>query len=83
LFTKNIAFDVWSPYLALVLGVQAIHPHYTLVNSDLLRFAHDQQWQVNVWTVNDPDVASRLVRLGVDGLIGDKPEVLLAQRQQP
>jgi glycerophosphoryl diester phosphodiesterase len=81
LFTKNIAFDVWSPYLALVLGVQAIHPHYTLVNADLLRFAHDQQWQVNAWTVNEPDVASRLLALGVDGLIGDKPEMLLQQRQ--
>jgi glycerophosphoryl diester phosphodiesterase len=32
--------------------------------------------QVIVWTVNDPDAMSELIRLGVTGIISDFPERL-------
>jgi glycerophosphoryl diester phosphodiesterase len=37
-------------------------------------------WKVNVWTVNEPAEVKRLLGLGVDGIIGDVPNVLLEQR---
>ena len=62
---------------ALPLGVKAIHPHHRLVTPELMARAKRHGWRVNVWTVNDVETAQRLIALGVDGLIGDHPHVLL------
>lgn len=43
------------------------------VSAPLIRRAHEQGKQVYVWTVNDPALMSRMISLGVDGLITDEP----------
>ena len=59
------------------LGVAALHPHHSLVDTPLIDMARREGWRVNTWTVNDPADVARLTALGVDGLIGDLPAVLL------
>ncbi len=66
--------------VAPLLGISAIHPHHRLVTPELVARARRYGWKVNVWTVNDLGTARRLVALGVDGLIGDHPDVLLQAR---
>lgn len=61
----------------------ALHPHHALIGPELLALARRRGWRVNAWTVNDPAEVRRLTRLGVDGLIGDVPEVLLEARSGP
>lgn len=61
-----------------LLGVRALHPHHSLVDERLIRRARRHGWAVHAWTVNDPARARELLDLGVDGLIGDHPDVLLA-----
>ncbi len=44
------------------------------VSAGLLQQAHLAEKDVYVWTVNDPLMMSRMISLGVDGLITDKPK---------
>lgn len=50
-------------------------PEYRSVDGMLLRAAHDYGLRVVPWTVNERDDMRRLIRLGVDGLITDYPDV--------
>jgi glycerophosphoryl diester phosphodiesterase len=68
-------------FAAPILFVSAIHPHHTQVSAELVKHAHARGWKVNTWTVNDFETARRLLELGVDGLIGDYPEILLEARR--
>ena len=45
-----------------------------LVVRDFIANAGNHNVAVHVWTVNDPDEMRRLLQLGVDGLITDRPE---------
>ena len=66
---------------APLLFVSAIHPHHSQVSAELVKNAHLRGWKVNTWTVNDLQTAQRLLEIGVDGLIGDYPEVLLTAKR--
>ncbi len=49
-------------------------PDHQLVDLDLVQFCVDKQMKLIPWTVNDTAEMSRLLRLGVDGLITDYPD---------
>lgn len=61
-----------------ILQPQAVHPHFAMVDTTFMQWARERGCAVNVWTVNDVDEARRLVSLGVDALISDVPDVLIA-----
>ncbi|MBZ9749947.1 glycerophosphodiester phosphodiesterase [Deinococcus sp. HMF7604] len=61
-------------------GSAALHPTFEVVDEALLDLARAHGWRLNAWTVNDPAEVARLSALGVDGLIGDEPAVLLGAR---
>ncbi len=56
--------DIWSPK-ASVLTIS------------LIEEAHALGLQVIPWTVNEPDDMRELIEMGVDGLISDRPDLLL------
>lgn len=47
-----------------------------VVDEKLVRAAHDAGLQIHVWTVNDPAEMERLLGMGVDGLVTDRPDLL-------
>jgi glycerophosphoryl diester phosphodiesterase len=49
----------------------------TLVTPETVAAAHACGLEVHVWTVNDPEDMRRLLRMGVDGVMSDVPEVLV------
>jgi len=56
------------------LGALSVHPHWLLMNPDLVSEAHRLGLLVLVWTVNDLAAMRELVRFGVDGIMSDFPE---------
>jgi glycerophosphoryl diester phosphodiesterase len=63
---------------AQALGTFAIHPNRKGLTEAFVVDAHRRGLVVNVWTVNDPEVARRLHGWGVDGLITDDPAGIIA-----
>jgi len=67
--TASIAADALQvPERARAIGV---------VDAKLVGAAHRAEVAVHVWTVNDPESMHRLLDLGVDGIITDRPDVLI------
>lgn len=56
--------DIWSP-------------RYTTLNPALVVEAHDAGLRVIPWTVNEPEAMLDLIAMGVDGIISDRPDILL------
>jgi glycerophosphoryl diester phosphodiesterase len=65
----------WSRWL---LRLAALHPYHEQVTPKLLQQAHAHGQQVNTWTVNEPADMRRLIELGVDSIITDRPDRLSA-----
>jgi len=50
-------------------GIEIVTPRF-------LRACHKRGVAVHVWTIDDPEEMTRLVNLGVDGIMTDRPETL-------
>jgi glycerophosphoryl diester phosphodiesterase len=60
---KAAGAAIWSPY-------------FGDVNAALISESHDLGLSVVVWTVNKPEDIARLIDMGVDGIISDRPDLL-------
>jgi len=61
---------------ALKLGAKYLLPFYRFTHASNVEKAHENGLKVIVWTVNDPEEVSKYVRMGVDGIASDKPDIL-------
>lgn len=62
------------------LPVQGVHPQATLLSRETVQRFRAQGLFVVAWTVNQAELARELLNWGVNGVIGDWPEQLLAAR---
>lgn len=75
----------WIPHdpnlvqMAKDKGLDGLDVHFAGVTEDLVRAARAAGQKLYVWTVDDPDEAKRLVRLGVDGITTNRPDWLREQ----
>lgn len=63
---------------ARALGCSWLIAYRDLVSRRLVKAVHKRGMGISVWTVNQPEQARRMARLGVDSLITDYPTRMLA-----
>ena len=73
LFTGS---PTWAAQMCRERGHQAVHPHELLVDEAFMDAADGLL--VHTWTVNDADRARALADLGVDAVVTDVPDLLIA-----
>jgi glycerophosphoryl diester phosphodiesterase len=69
----------------VVPGYQSIQPPYdpaeslgiTIVTERFIRESHAKNIRVEPWTVNDPKLMKKYIEWGVDGIITDRPDLLI------
>ena len=47
-----------------------------LVTKRFIRYIHEIKLKIQFWTINDEDTMQKLIDLGVDGIITDRPKAL-------
>ena len=65
-------------WLSPIIAPEALHPYFSLIDSKYMAWARTQDYAVNTWTVNDLDEAQRLADLGVDVIMTDVPDKVIA-----
>jgi len=62
--------------LALDANANALFPHYKYVTTRMIEDAHSNHLTVNIWTVDTRKEIEHYVRMGVDGVVTNKPDLL-------
>jgi len=69
-------FNGSIPQAVKAAGGQYWAPYYKHITYDLLNEAHELGLQVFVWTPDKRDAMVRLIEMGVDGIITNRPDIL-------
>ena len=75
LYSKAID-KVWE--YAKEIGVDYIHPQHQTIDKDCVASCHANNIGVNAWTVNKPEDIMRMLDIGADAIITDKPDSAIA-----
>jgi glycerophosphoryl diester phosphodiesterase len=67
----------WFGVQAAAFQVPETAGNLRVVSPSFVAAAHRQKIDVHVWTVNDPGDMERLIGMGVDGIVTDRPDLLL------
>lgn len=59
-----------------VLQIPVEKSGYKLDDETLIRSAHRKNIAVHYWTINDPQDMKRLIEIGADGIITDRPDIM-------
>jgi len=76
LYAPDLPLPLRRAWLAPLAPHEARHPEHTMVDARYMAWARRRGYRVNTWTVDDPEEMRRLIRLGVDGIITNVPDVL-------
>lgn len=58
------------------IGADYLHPHFSMVTKHYVKKLHANGIGVNPWTVDKENIALRMLRCGIDGIITDVPDMI-------
>ncbi len=70
---RSPGIQSWSYH---IFSGQADHPDRVMVDANYMAWAKQRGYRVHVWTVDDPAEGQKLAKLGVHGLVTNKPDVI-------
>jgi glycerophosphoryl diester phosphodiesterase len=76
LYHFDLPANLFRTLLLLLADPDALHPEKHLVTQEYVGWAKERGYRVNAWTVDEPAEMARLITLGVDGIITNRPDVL-------
>ncbi len=78
LYAADLPVYLRRAWLGPLIAPEALHPHHALIDEAYMRWARSRGHYVNTWTVNELEEARRLARLGVDVIMSDVPDQIMA-----
>ena len=76
IYAPDLAKYLSKGWFIPILRPEALHPRYDMVDEAYMEWTRRKGFQVTVWTVNEAADMSRMIDLGVNGIITDRPGVL-------
>jgi glycerophosphoryl diester phosphodiesterase len=56
--------------------------HHRLISRRLIELLHERNLKVHTWTVNNPKKMQKLIEHGIDGIITNRPDILMDLKKQ-
>ncbi len=78
LYYRPLPAYLRKAWMTAIIAPEAIHPEYRLIDAETMAWGRAHGCKINTWTVNEVDDAHRLAALGVDVIMSDMPDVLIA-----
>ncbi|MCX7945101.1 MAG: glycerophosphodiester phosphodiesterase family protein [Deltaproteobacteria bacterium] len=80
LFAKDASYKELVSPIATLLGCEAVNPQFNIINEFMM--LHYKEWglKVYVWTVDKRENILEMMKLGVDGIITNRPDLALKVR---
>lgn len=72
----KVGLSWFAPAGDHALQIPVAKAGHRLDTPELIREAHRRNMAVHYWTINDPAEMKRLIALGADGLMTDRPDIL-------
>ena len=74
--TKSAVNTMYPPFrIAKEIGAYSLHPFHKTLNKEIVNLAHSFGFKICAWTVNKKNDMQKCLKLGVDALITDQPEL--------
>lgn len=75
IFMRLKMMPIYMP-AADAFQIAEYHENYHLLTEEFIERAHRKNIKIHVWTVNKREDMARLIKLGVDGIMTDYPDLL-------
>ncbi len=77
IYAPDLPIFLRDAWFIPILRPEALHPRHDMVDEAYMNWAKNKGYRVNVWTVNEAAEMKRLLDLKVDGIITDRPDLML------
>ncbi len=76
LYADDLPIYLRRAWLRPVAKPTAMHPKYTMIDRRFVAWARGKGYDINTWTVNEPEDMKRMIALGINTIITNRPDVL-------